>query len=192
MEAQSKTELVLTICSYKERQEHGITVDQLKALQEYLRKAKLCQDEACAALLKEENWEPGGRVMFSATLKVPHALAPLANVLKDTISDALATHETFKIIRVGFPRTSSQRERGKVIGMCCNWSEERFKHKFGGQPGIATKYNPNRVAITWGVNELTAIKLTQDFTAAKVTYEAAESLTQDLQKLQVDLDSWLE
>ena len=130
--------------------------------------------------------------MFTATLTIPAEQRQMAHVLKDTFLDALEGGP-YKHVRVGFPKTPSQRSRGKVIGICCSYAEALMESKVGkGQAVITVVHSPNRVQVTLGINVLTAVKLTRDLDQAKVTLEMADYMGRAQEDLQKQLDEWLE
>ena len=118
--------MVFTFCGYKEKAAKGLSLANLETFKGVLRNHHFCQEAEFKKLLEDANWVPGGRQMFSAKLKVPVEMAPLALVFKDTLAEIVGAAAETKAFRVDFPRTQSQIDRGKVIGMCCSFAKEMF------------------------------------------------------------------
>ena len=117
----------------------------------------------------------------------------MALVIRETLVEVASTHERFKGFKIDFPRTQAQRDRGKVIGICCGFVKEHFVSKFGSSNVVVEmRYSPNRVAVKFGQNETSVIKLSRDFTSAKVTMESATALGIGHEELQTQLNDWLE
>ena len=130
--------------------------------------------------------------MFSASLAIPSEMRHLAHVIRDTATEALA-NGSYKAVKVNFPKTASQRSRGKVIGICCSFVEEVMTAKLAtGQFTVSVAHSPNRIQVQHGGNLMTVVKLTRDLEQAKVTMEAATFLARAHEELQHQLDDWLE
>ena len=134
-------------------------MDAFKAFQKHLASTTQFANEEGRAPLVDTNWTPGGRTMFSAQLGIPAEMRHLALVLKDTAIEALA-NGPYQSVKVNFPKTAGQRSRGKVIGICCSFTEELMASKLGaGNCTVGVVHSPNRVQVTHGINVMTVVKL---------------------------------
>ena len=79
-----RSSLFIQFCKSADRETHGLTVDQLTAFKTFLREEAGTNLDLLRALV-DDNWQPGGRKMFSATLQILPEHEQQAAVLKDTI-----------------------------------------------------------------------------------------------------------
>ena len=185
--------MVFTFCGFKEKAEKGLSLAGLENFKIGLRDHQFCQEADFKRLLEDGNWTPGGRQTFPAQLKTPADLAPLALVFKDTFAEIIDSKAEWEKYRADFPRTQSQKDRSKVVGICCGFVKEMFADVTGAdQMVVEIKYNPNRVVVKFGPNPTEAIRVNRDFTVAKITMEAATAVNKGVVVLQDQLDSWLE